>query len=208
MNDLKIAPSILSANFNELQKEVDRVKNAELLHIDVMDGHFVENITIGPVVIKNLNTDLIKDVHLMIENPEKFAGSFAKAGADIITFHAEATNDIKKMFNEIKATGCKVGVSLNPDSSLSLIDPILGEVDMVLLMSVFPGFSGQEFIEDVVPKIRDLRKIFKGDIEVDGGINYSTAKRCIEAGANVLVAGSFIYGNDDPSAVIENLKKL
>jgi len=204
-----IAPSILSADFGCLQSEIDKVSNAEYLHFDVMDGHFVPNLTVGPVVLKSLKTKMFKDVHLMITNPLDFVESFSKAGADGITFHAEVCKDCSdEIIEKIKANGCKVGVALNPDSDLGLIESYLDKVDMVLLMTVFPGFGGQEFIVDVLDKIRKLREIAPEiDIQVDGGINYDTIKLAKEAGANVFVSGSFIFGSEEPAKVVDELKK-
>jgi len=205
---VKIAPSILSADFSHLQKDIDKVRNADYLHIDIMDGHFVSNITIGPVVIKNLKTKLIKDVHLMIEEPEKYAKDFAEAGADIITFHAEVSKNLKKTIRLIRKLGVKVGIAINPDKELSLIMPVLDDVDMVLLMTVFPGFGGQKFIKDVLPKIKELRKLKPElDIEVDGGINDKTIKQAVKAGANIIAAGSFIFRDKTPSKMISLLIK-
>ncbi|NQV08752.1 ribulose-phosphate 3-epimerase [Candidatus Woesearchaeota archaeon] len=205
---VKIAPSILSADFSNLQKDVDKVKNADYLHIDVMDGHFVPNITIGPVVIENIKTKLVRDVHLMIMDPEKYAKGFAKAGADIITFHAETTKNIKKTVKTIKKLKVKVGVAINPNKSLSLIKPIINDVDMVLLMTVFPGFGDQSFISSVLKKVKQLRKLKpKLDIQVDGGIDDKTIKQAVKTGANVIVAGSFIFGSKNPKKTVELLRK-
>ncbi len=206
---IKIAPSILSANFAHLQEDIDKVKNADVLHIDVMDGHFVNNITIGPVVIKDIKTNLLKEAHLMIKNPEQYVEPFVKAGAQRIIFHAETAKNPEALIKGIKKHNAEAGASLNPDSPLSMIKPYLDKLDMVLLMTVFPGFAGQKFIDSVVPKIKELRSIFKKDIEVDGGINFETAKIASEAGANLLVAGSFIFNNKEhlPGEVVEMLKK-
>lgn len=205
---IKIAPSILSANFSKLQEQVDLVSNADLLHIDVMDGHFVPNITIGPVVIKNIKTKLVKDVHLMIENPEKYIKPFRDAGADIITVHAETCKNLKKTLNEIKKLGAKAGVAINPDKQISVIKDVIDDADMVLLMTVFPGFGGQKFVESVLPRIEELRKLKpKLDIEVDGGINDKTIKKAVKAGANIIVAGSFVFHSKNPRETVELLRR-
>ena len=210
MKKIKIAPSILSANFGHLQEDINKVDNADYLHIDVMDGHFVPNITIGPVVLKDIKTELIKDVHLMIENPGKYVKDFAKAGADIITVHAETCKDnLIDVLDKIRELGVKAGVSLNPDSKLEMIENVLDKVDMVVMMTVFPGFSGQEFIESVMPKIRALReKLPELDIEVDGGINERTVKIAADAGANVVVAGSYIFCSENPGQKVEQLRNI
>lgn len=209
MKEIKIAPSILSADFSYLQDEVDKVRDADYLHVDVMDGHFVSNITIGPVVIEKLKTDLFMDVHLMIEHPEKYIESFFKAGAQNITIHAEACkNKLSSVIEQIHKFGIKASVSLNPNSNLSLIENVLDKVDMVLLMTVYPGFGGQKFISEVLIKIKDLRKKKPDlDIQVDGGINDITIKDAVSAGANVIVAGSFIFGAKSPKKQIELLRK-
>ena len=204
---IKIAPSILSANFAFLQEDIDKIKNADFLHIDVMDGHFVPNITIGPVVVEKVKTNLVKDVHLMIENPEKYIGSFRKAGADIIVVHADTCKNLKKTIADIKALGAKAGVAINPDKPLSLIEPVLDDVDMVLLMTVYAGFGGQTFIEDVLPKIEEIRSKYHGDIQVDGGINDETIKKAVCAGANVIVAGSYVFNHPNPGEAVDILRK-
>lgn len=205
---IKIAPSILSADFSKLQKEIDKIKNADYLHLDVMDGHFVPNITMGPVVIKNLKIKLVKDAHLMIENPDKYVEAFAEAGVDIISFHPETCKNPKEVIKKIKKLGVKASVALNPDKPLSLIKNLLNDVDMVLIMSVFPGFGGQKFISSVLKKIKELRKLKpKLDIEIDGGINTTTVKKAVKAGANIIVAGSFVYKSKNPGKTIELLRK-
>jgi ribulose-phosphate 3-epimerase len=206
-NKLKIAPSILSANFSHLQEDVDKVEDADVLHLDVMDGHFVPNITFGPVVLKDLKTKLYKQAHLMITNPEKYIEAFVKAGADNITIHAE-TGNLEQNIDKIHSLGADAGITINPDTSLDAIKSVVDKVELVLLMTVYPGFGGQKFISDVVPKIRELRELCPGvDIQVDGGINLKTIKVAYEAGANVIVAGSFIFNSDDPKARIEALRK-
>jgi len=202
---MKIAPSLLSADFSRLKEQVRTLENcgADMLHVDVMDGHFVPNITIGPVVIKSIRncTKIPFDVHLMIEHPDRFIKSFADAGSDIITVHAESEHDIDKTIKRIRENDVKVGVALNPDTPLSKVEKLLKKIDMLLLMTVNPGFAGQKFIHDVVPKIKNARNIIdsKGldiDLEVDGGINSETGEIAADAGANILVAGSFIFKGD------------
>ena len=228
-----IAPSLLSADFSILKDEIKKIEDsgADMIHLDVMDGHFVPNITIGPLIVDAVRrcTDMILDAHLMIEEPHKFIKDFVEAGSDIITIHAEAyskalpaknrelkkgsskTADnidegrVKEVLREIKSFGKKAGVSLNPDSPLC-IEGVLEDADMVLLMSVHPGFGGQSFIEAVLPKIKALRKIYSGDIEVDGGINDRNAKSIIDAGANILVAGSYFFGAKDKSGAVKKLR--
>jgi ribulose-phosphate 3-epimerase len=212
---IKIAPSILSADFSRLGEEIRAVEaaGADLVHVDVMDGHFVPNITIGPLVVKALRkaTKLPLDVHLMIENPNKYIEAFAKAGADIITIQVEASKDLASDIELINKSGAKPGVVVNPNTGLTKVLPVLDRISMVLIMSVNPGFEGQKFMPEVLPKIRELRnmidsKKLKVDIEIDGGINLDTAKAAVNAGANVLVAGSAIYYSKDYKKVIEGLK--
>ncbi len=216
-NMVLVAPSILSADFSKLGEEIKAVEHAgaDWIHIDVMDGHFVPNITIGPVVVSKIRkiSDIFFDVHLMIENPGKYVEQFAKAGADLITIHAEVCNDILSTINKVKDLGCKVGVSINPETSLDVIKEIIQNVDLVLIMSVHPGFGGQSFIEDVLPKIKKTRDIIsKMDkeiyLEVDGGINDKTAKTAIEYGADVLVAGNFVFTNASYKDAVKSLKQL
>ena len=213
---IKIAPSILSADFSKLGEEVRLITEAgaDYIHIDVMDGHFVPNITIGPCVIKDLrkHSNLTFDVHLMIENPEKYVEEFAKAGSDIITVHAEACKDLPKIVKLIKFLGKKVGVSIKPDTPADVLDEVLEDLDLVLVMTVYPGFGGQSFIESQLEKISILRKKIDTlgkaiDLEVDGGINESTCKKAIEAGADVLVAGSATF-KGGKEFYKENMDKL
>lgn len=212
----KIAPSILSADFSRLGEEVQAVERAgaDLIHIDVMDGHFVPNITIGPLVVQAVRkvTALPLDVHLMISSPDQYIEEFARAGSDLITVHVEAGVHLNRTINLIKKQGVKAGVSLNPATPLSALDYVLEEVDMVLLMSVNPGFGGQFFIPNVAHKISRLREIIDVrnvpvEIEVDGGINFDTARMVARAGADILVAGSAIFGSDDYIKTIQALRK-
>ena len=209
---IKVAPSVLSADFSCLDREIKKVElaGADMLHIDIMDGHFVPNITIGPVVVSHIRkvTKLPLDVHLMIENPEKLIDSFVRAGSDMITLHIETITKLKlkRQKAKLSAKGVKLGISLNPATPLSKIKDVLGLVDFVLVMSVNPGFSGQAFISGVLPKIRQLRSIFKGDIAVDGGINDKTAKQVIKAGANILAAGSYVFTAKDAKLAIERIR--
>ena len=206
MSSIKISPSILSADFSKLGSEIQDLEKAEadLIHIDVMDGHFVPNITIGPEVIKKLRkyTSLPFDVHLMISPVHNFIKNFAEAGADIITIHPEATDNLKQSIDHIKNLGKKVGISLNPNTQIDITKEFLAEISLVLIMSVHPGFGGQKFMPEVLVKIKELKKIkdqqnLNFDIEVDGGINFDNNKLVIEAGANILVSGTTIFKNNN-----------
>jgi len=209
---IKIAPSILSADFTHLAAELKKVEEAgaDLIHVDVMDGHFVPNISIGPLVVKYLRkaTLLPLDVHLMIENPAKYVDAFAKAGSDMITVHIETISlkGLAAIAKKLKAKGIKLGISLNPRTPLAKIKKALTLVDFVLIMSVNPGFGGQAFIPGAIDKIKQLRAIFKKDICVDGGINNLTAKLVKDAGANVLAAGSYIFGAKNIKKAVNSLR--
>ncbi len=217
MKKIQISPSILSADFSQLGEEIKKLEDggADLIHVDVMDGHFVPNLTIGPPVIKALRnyTKLPFDVHLMISPVHKYIKNFAEAGSDIITIHPEATENLNESISLIKKFNKKVGVSLNPNTEIDIIENQLKNVDLVLIMSVYPGFGGQKFIPETIKKIKNLNKIkdinkYNFDIEVDGGINFSNSKDVIHAGANILVSGTTIFkeNNGDIKKNIEILK--
>ena len=219
MKKIQISPSILSADFSNLEKDIKKLETAgaDMIHVDVMDGHFVPNITIGPPVIKALRnkTSLPFDVHLMISPVHKYIKDFANAGADIITIHPEATPNLQESIDEIKSFKKKVGISLNPDTRIDTVEDYLDKVDLILIMSVYPGFGGQKFISDVLEKIKSLKNLkdkkkLNFDIEVDGGINFSNFKSVIDAGANVLVSGTTIFkeNNGDIKKNIDFLKSI
>ena len=206
MKNIQISPSILSADFSQLGSEIKRLEEggADMIHVDVMDGHFVPNLTIGPPVIKALRNhcSLKFDVHLMISPVHKYIEAYANAGADIITIHPEATENLENSIKKIKELNKKVGVSLNPESKISLITNLLNQIDLVLIMSVNPGFGGQKFMPQVLEKIKDLKKIqqekkLNFDIEIDGGINFDNCKSAIDAGANILVSGTTIFKSNN-----------
>ncbi len=216
MSSIKISPSILSADFSKLGLEIISLEKAgaDLIHIDVMDGHFVPNITIGPDIIKSLRkfSKLPFDVHLMINPVDKYIENFSNAGADIITLHPEATPDLAASIQKIKSLGKKAGVSLNPDTSTDKIDKLLSEIDIVLIMSVHPGFAGQKFIEHTLKKVKYLKakikeKKLKTEIEIDGGINFETAKLAIDAGVDILVSGTTIF-KSNKGDLKKNIKLL
>ena len=218
MKKIQISPSILAGDFSNLGSEIKRLEQggADMIHVDVMDGHFVPNLTIGPPVIKSLRkyTNLPFDVHLMISPVHKYIKNFSDAGSDIITIHPEATEDVKDSIDLIKSLGKKVGLSLNPDTPIEIIENYFEEINLVLVMTVYPGFGGQKFISKILEKIKNLKKIkdekkFKFDIEVDGGINFENNNMVINAGANILVSGTTIFkeNNGDIKKNIKLFKK-
>ena len=211
--NIKISPSILSADFSILGDEIKSLEQAgaDLIHVDVMDGHFVQNITMGPPIIKMIRkcTKLPFDVHLMISPVEKYIKAFADAGSDIITIHPEATDNLKRAVGTIKSLGKKAGVSLNPKTPISALMDVINHIDLILIMSVNPGFAGQSFMGEVLPKVTELRKLIndkklKIDIEIDGGINFETAPLAVKAGANILVSGTTIFSG----SLKDNIQKL
>ncbi len=211
--NIKISPSILSADFSILGDEIKSLEKAgaDLIHVDVMDGHFVQNITMGPPIIKMIRkcTKLPFDVHLMISPVEKYIKAFADAGSDIITIHPEATDNLKRAVSTIKSLGKKAGVSLNPKTPISALVDVINDIDLILIMSVNPGFAGQSFMGEVLPKVTELRKMIndkklKIDIEIDGGINFETAPLAVKAGANILVSGTTIFSG----SLKDNIQKL
>tara|TARA_B100001996_G_scaffold332700_1_gene281938 strand:+ start:401 stop:1060 length:660 start_codon:yes stop_codon:yes gene_type:complete len=216
MKKIKISPSILSADFSQLGNEIKRLEEggADMIHIDVMDGHFVPNLTIGPPIIKDLRkfTKLPFDVHLMISPVHKYIKDYADAGADIITIHPEATENLESSIKHIKELGKKVGISLNPKTKTDIVIKFLKEIDLILIMSVYPGFGGQKFIPEVINKIKELNNIknkesIKFDIEVDGGIDFNNAKLVADAGANILVSGTTIFKNNNGN-IKKNIETL
>ena len=212
MKKIMIAPSLLSADFSRLAEEIRDVEKAgcDALHIDVMDGHFVPNLTIGPLVVSAIRkvTKLPLDVHLMIDVPSRYVGEFRKAGADWITIHIEAENDVLKTLQEIKKLGAKAGISLRPKTPVETILPYLSELDLALVMSVEPGFGGQSFMPDMMAKVKVLRSKFQGLISVDGGIGAGNAFQALEAGADILVAGSAVFGKADRVKAIQEFREI
>lgn len=208
-----IAPSILSADFGNLEKDIKRVNNTKWLHVDVMDGHFVPNISIGPLVVKGLRgiTNQVLDTHLMISDPMKYIEPFAKAGSDYLTFHIEAVNNPEEVIEKIKSFNVKPGLSIKPNTPVEAIKELLNSIDQVLVMSVEPGFGGQKFMSSAVDKIKELDTLRKENnysfvISVDGGVNSETAKLCKEAGVDVLVAGSYIFNSENALERIQSLR--
>lgn len=214
---MKVAPSILSADFANLERDIKEVEqyNVDYIHIDAMDGRFVPNLTLGPNVVSAIRkiTTLPLDCHLMIEQPERYINEFAKAGADIITIHVESTAHLHRALQQIKEAGVKAGVVINPATPVSAIEPVLADVDMVLVMTVNPGFGGQTFIESTLKKIKQLDQLRRENnyqylIEVDGGINAKTAQQCKEVGVDIVVAGSYIYNADNIKEAITSLQEV
>lgn len=215
-NKILISPSILACDFGDVTKECKRAEKAgaDMLHVDVMDGHFVPNISIGPQMTETVNkaVDIPLDVHLMISEPLKYIDAFVKAGSDIITIHVESDSKIPETLQKIKAAGKKTGLSLNPDTPFADVKPYLDDVDMLLFMSVYPGFGGQKFMPEVLDKVKEAKSYlaengYDIDIEIDGGINLETAKEAVSAGANILVAGTAVYGHSDIAYAIEEMRK-
>lgn len=209
---IKIAPSILSADFSRLADEIKKVEKAgaDLIHVDVMDGHFVPNITMGQPVVRSIRkvADLPLDVHLMIERPDRYLKEFVDAGSDRVSFHVEADTDVGWCISTLKQLGVKVGIALKPETPASEIRQYLDEIDFIMIMGVEPGFGGQRFMENVLPKITELRRAYKGEIEVDGGVNKETICKVVNAGANTLVAGNAVFGSNDPGKSVKELREL
>jgi len=219
MKKIQVSPSILSADFSKLGEDIKRLEDsgADMIHVDVMDGHFVPNLTIGPPVIKSLRkyTKLPFDVHLMIDPVHKYIKDYSDAGADIITFHPEATKNIQETIDLIKSLNKKVGISLNPNTEIKAVEQYLDKIELILIMSVYPGFGGQKFINEVIKKIKDLDQIRKDrklnfKIEIDGGINFETSKIAIDAGVDILVSGTTVFkeNNGDLKKNIKTLKQI
>lgn len=211
----KFSPSLLASDFSDLRNEIDRVKDAAYLHIDVMDGMFVPNISLGPLIVDSIRpySDHIFDTHLMIEKPERYIQQFNEAGSDIITLHVEATDHLHRAIQQVKETGCKAGVSLNPATPLQEIEYVLSDLDLVLIMSVNPGYGGQSLIPQTLDKIRNLKKMIKDknpdlDIEIDGGVNKDNCQQVVAAGTDIIVVGSAIFKQPDPARTLSEFKKL
>ena len=210
---MKITPSILNADLADLAREVDRISHADMVHVDVMDGHFVPNLTIGLPVVESLmkHTDLPIDMHLMIDDPDRWAPGYAEAGAASVTFHIEAAKAPVRLARELRRLGARASAALNPATPVDLVATMLDEVDMVLLMTVEPGFGGQKFLDLVLPKIEQTRKLIGSRdiwVQVDGGVSKATIERCAEAGADVFVAGSAVYNAEDCNAMVDELREL
>ena len=210
-----IAPSILAADFANLSKEINKVKDAKYIHLDIMDGLFVPNITFGPGIVRALRpyTEQIFDTHLMIREPEKYIEEFAEAGSDIITIHVEAVTHLDRVINQVKEAGCRVGVALNPSTSLSVLEYVLEDLDQVLIMTVNPGFGGQKFVPQMKNKIKKLREMIDSRhletiIQIDGGVNRNNIKELSDIGVDLFVAGSAIFKTDDPAATLKEIKGL
>ncbi|MDP8260743.1 MAG: ribulose-phosphate 3-epimerase [Candidatus Kappaea frigidicola] len=210
--EITVGPSLLAADFSMLKDEIKRAEEAkaDFLHCDIMDGHFVPNISFGPSIVKDIrkNTELTLDVHLMIEDAQKYLNAFIDAGSDIITVHIETLKEPRKILEDIKCAGLKAGISLNPETSADSLKDVLDIADMILIMTVHPGFGGQSFIKDCLPKIEKIREMFDGDLEVDGGINYETAQLAVKAGINMVIAGTHLFSSHDMKKDIENIKCL